>query len=710
MTGPNITPELLRQFFTPKSVALVGVSDRNEMARQVQRNTRLHDFAGTLHYVNPTTPEVLGERTVPSLSAIDRPVDLAFVFLGGDRVLDLVEEAAATGIRNVVILSGGFHEAGAEGRERQRRLVELAARHDQLVLGPNTIGFIRPDIGACFYGSRTVERVASGPVGVASQSGVILTIGANSLRTRVPGFSVLAGVANESVIAIDHMIDYFVDDEDTRVICLFLETVRSPERFKAAALRALNAGKPIVALSGGRTAPGARTAVGHTGAMVGDYKLHRAALDELGVISVRTLEELQSTVSILANHAPARGRRTAFASVSGGLCELFADHAVEAGLELPELAPTTTARLREILPSFASVGNPLDYTGVGRSDITLLPRVVEVLAEDPNVDLVAYSDLPASMIAAHEGLLEECREVAVVAARAPVPVLPVANEYADSGPGERALVTDFAKPVEIGGIDNGTKAIANVVWWSAQRAAPRPPTGVEHHPRPVRDTAEVPGAWSEHEVLSLLRRNGVPVVPYRLCTTADDAVDAAAELGGGDPVAVKVCSAEIAHKSAVGGVVLGVSEPADVRAAFAAVVTAARERAGVEPQGALVAPMRPPALELICSVTRDPTWGLMLIVGFGGVWAETLGDVAVATLPAGPDRIRRLLLGLRMAAMFDGGHGLLAANIDAVVKAIDGVAGAALELGDELGSLEVNPLRVAGDVVEALDGLVEWSA
>lgn len=709
----EVTPARLREFFNPRSVALIGVSDRNDMSWQVHRNLRMHDYDGQAFYVNSRRDEVHGQRTVRSLSAIGEPIDLAFVILGGDAAVDSVREAASLGIRNLVVLSGGFKEADAHGTELQSSMAEVARANDQLILGPNTIGFINRPGRVVLYGSPNGAPIRQGPIGVVAQSGVLLATSLNNLPRRGSGVSTLAAVGNEAVISIDQVIDYLVEDEHTRVISIFLETTRYPERFRRAALRALEAHKPIVALASARTDVSISTALTHTGALVGDQRVTETALEELGVIMTKLLEDLFVTSSLLANYGPLPGRRVAFASVSGGLCELFADRAVEVGLEMPQFTEETNSRLREIIPSFGAAKNPLDFTGVGQTDRGLLPRTLEVISKDPNIDAVAFSDnLIPGEVPDLAPYLAAGQAIGAVTAASPVPVLPVAPVYADLHPVNLEVAEATGRGYEIGGAEHGALAMERSAWWSERRRAvisASPPSIVTtaaglRAPLLPADTGR---AWTEHEVLTLLDSAGVPTAPHILCTDESQVTDAARQVGY--PVVVKVSSPDIAHKSRIGGVVLNVAGDAAAVAAFRTVTQAARRSAPeARVVGALVMPMRPAGLELIAGVTRDKSWGQVLAVGLGGVWTEMLSDTVLCILPTTPARIREQLGCLRGARLLNGGHGQPPADLARLTAVIAAIAEIAWALGDQLESLEVNPLRVDASTAEALDGLITW--
>ncbi|WP_134765202.1 acetate--CoA ligase family protein [Nocardioides sp. 1609] len=715
VSAPFVSPARLREFFNPRSIALLGASDRNDMSRQVHEGLRRNSFAGTVHYVNPNSPVVHGERTVPSLDAVDGPIDMLYVLYGGDRVVDAVEQAAKRGTRNVVVLSGGFGET-VEGAARQRRLIEVAHKHEVALLGPNTIGFINATDHVVAYGSPG-GGVPQGSVGLAAQSGVLLAATVSGLTPRGVGFSTLAGVANEAVISLDHMIDYFVEDPATQVIGIYMETTRDPEAFRRAASRALEAGKPIVALTAGRTEVTVDMAVSHTGAIVGDQKVKEAALEELGVISVRSLEEYLATLALLANHGVMPGRRLAYLSVSGGVCEMFADLAIEAGLNMPKLQPETVTRLTEILPAISTPKNPLDVTGVAQTDVTIIPKALEVLTKDPNLDIVVFNDfLPgpdgvpdlAAAVAASE-------PYGAVVRRSTKPLLPASLVYSDPPAAYRDIVEQSGKGYEIGGAAHGVFAIEKSCWWreTRERFLARGGARALNDPSRKPEAREVPDrgrglVWTEARSLDLLESAGVPVMPWRVCVTRDEVLETARQFGF--PLVAKVSSPDIAHKSRVGGVVLGIADEDAAIAAFDQVRSRPLAHvADARIEGALITPQRDAGIDLIVGLKRDETWGLVLAIGLGGVWTEVLQDVSLVVLPTTEQSVEDALNKLRGSSILDGGHGLAPVDRKALARTILKVAELGQSLGDALESLEVNPLRAHGTTIEALDGLISWT-
>lgn len=702
---PDVTPERLREFFGPKNVAMVGATDSFRMSAAAYHNLHLHGFAGQVHLVNPRTPVVHGQRTVSSLADIDEPVDLAFLVLGGARVVELAEQAGELGIRNLVVMAGGFRETGGEGADLERRLLAVADKYGQVVLGPNTIGFVNTTDRVALYGTKCSEPVRRGPVGVVTQSGMMLASSIKGLGRQEVGFSLLAGVGNGAVISLENVVDYLVDDPATEVIGLLVESVQDPTALRTAALRALDAGKPIVALNSARNAVTADFAASHTGALVGDQRIMEAAFEDLGIIRVTSLEDYYATIAHLARNRPLRGRKVAFTGVSGGKCELFADRAVELGLELPSFSPRTTEALKSLLPSFAAIKNPLDCTGAVKTD-TLI-SVIDVLTRDENLDGVVYDAWTLLIGSPTDEQIEgNGRELSRVVADASIPVFPGGLTGGDEIPLAASYFTNLGLAPEIGGVEHGTFALERGAWWSECRARPRH-VGRHVEVDQQRASSLMDGSVTEARLLDALATHGVSVVPHRVCRSAEEARAAAETLGY--PLAIKVSSPDISHKSRIGAVALDVTDAEAAVGAFARVERAAR---AAEPaariDGVLVAPMRRNGLELIVGVKRDPAWGPVLMVGFGGVWVERIGDCAITLLPTTGEQIERKLLGLRGAYLFEGGHGLAPTDVSAVAREVALIADFGLSLGPDLTSLEVNPLWVGESGIEALDALLTF--
>jgi len=726
--GTATTAAQVRQLFNPRSIALIGATDKSRWSWSIYGNLRAHGFQGPVHLVNPRGIPVHGQQSYARVADLPGPVDLAFVMVPTSAVLGVLAEVADHGIPSVVLLTSGFAEVGEEGAELERKVVELARRRGLTVLGPNGNGFINAAAGITPYGLPIEPPLLSGPVGIVLQSGALASAVLGFAQARNVGVSLLVSMGNESMVSMTDAMRYLLDDDGTRVIVLFVESVRHPREFTALAREALRRGKPIVALKVGRSQAGARVARAHTGSLVGDDAVMDAVFRKHGVIRVDSLEDLIITAGLLAATGPLPGRRFGVVTASGGASEIIADRAEDEGVEIPEFAPETVARLREILPPFAATQNPVDVTGYVLVNRELMRDALAAVQDDPGLDaLILISELPRAEPADRELVLETYRQTSALMRSSAKPIVAMANTLTDVTPVGREVARETGYPGSLGGIHHGLTALGRAVRWSeAHRAAlavppaPEPGTGRGTEPETAAVSVHLPhpreGSWSEYRASALLAEHGIPVVPNVLAEDPDAAVAAAERLGY--PVVVKLAADGIEHKSDIGAVKLGLRDAAEVRAACAEVLAAGAKAlpepgAGEDPgvrglRGVLVQPQREGGIELLVGVVTDPAWGQVLAVGLGGVWVEILRDTALRVLPVDREEILAALRELRGARLFDGPRGTERADLDAVAGAVAGIAALAGRLGDRLESLEVNPLLVRGSRVEALDALITW--
>jgi acyl-CoA synthetase (NDP forming) len=704
----------VRELFNPRSIALIGATDKSRWSWGTFGNLQLHGFDGPVYLVNPRGVTVHGQPSYARVADLPDGVDLAFVMVPTSAVLSVLAEVADHGITSAVLLTSGFAETGAEGAELERQVTDLARRRGLTILGPNGNGYINAAASITPYGLPIDNPLLSGPVGVVLQSGALASSVLTFAQSRNIGISLLVSMGNESMVSMTDVLRYLIDDDATRAIALFIESVRDPGEFLALARQALLAGKPVVAIKVGRSQAGARVAKAHTGSLVGDDAVVDAAFRRGGVIRVNSLEDLIITAGLLAATGPLPGSRFGFITASGGASEIIADRAEDEGIEIPELAAQTVRRLRQVVPPFAATQNPVDVTGYVLIDRDLLRNALTAVHDDPSLDaLVLVADLPRVPPPDPALIIDNFRLSSEVLRRTVKPVVVMGNTLTDITEFGREVARQTGYPGVLGGIHHGLTALGRAVWWSGQhraavRAAVAPPSAAFPAPRaqPELAVAGEPGSsWSEHRAAAFLAAHGIPVVPSALVTSPDQAEAEAGALGY--PVVVKLAADGIEHKSDIGGVKAGLRTADEVRAAYAAVVRAGLQ-AGADVQGAVVQPQRTGGVELLVGVVTDPAWGQVLAVGLGGVWVEILRDTALSMLPVHHDQILHSLRNLRGARLLDGPRGTEKADLDAVADTIAAVAALAQRLGDRLDALEVNPLLVRGSHVEALDALITW--
>src|SRR5579863_891696 len=729
-----VTPDRLREFFAPRSIAMVGASDNSGWARFIVVNCGLTGFAGPLTAVHPTAKSAFGLPVVRSLRDLDEPPDLAFILAPLPAVESVLDDMGAAGVPNAVVLASGYREVGAEGRALEDSMISRAIANDVTVLGPNCLGYLNAHTGAAPYSLTLPSPLTAGRVGIALQSGALAAVVLTFAKAHAIGLSMLTSVGNESMMKTVDVIDYFVEDEATGVIALFLEEIGDPVRFAQAAARADAAGKPIVALKVGSSPAGQQAALAHTGSVAGDDAVVSAALRQMNIIRVTSLEELLTTAALLASSRTPRGRRMGVLSASGGACDIIADAASAQGISIPDFSPATEAAIAAVLPPFANAHNPLDVTGYGtlanlgrRVARSAIDVALDAAADDPNLDFILYSGLTLPEVRPPDEAMATMMEtrldwVAQRIASSPIPVIPVSSTCVDIGGYARQQLGSRGLYL-LPGLNGSIAAIGNALRWAENRgstwaaadaaaalaAAPgATATGVTATGVTATGVtatgATVSGPWSEARARDLLTVAGVPVVPGGLARSADEAAELAARVGL--PVALKICSAQITHKSDIGGVALGLRTEAEVRAAYATVRAAGDAVAGAEVEGVLVTPMRTAGVELLAGVTVDPSLGPVLAVGLGGVWVEVLRDTALRVLPADAAEVKAMLGELRGLPLLRGARGTKPADLDALAAVIARLGETALSLGRPLRALEVNPLLVDGDRIEALDVLI----
>jgi acyl-CoA synthetase (NDP forming) len=708
-----IAPERLAELFTPRSVALVGATDRSMWSRYTFQNLRAFSPAVPVYCVHPHREVVHGEPAHRSIGAIGAPVDLAYVMVPTGEVLPVLEQAADAGVRNAIVLTAGFGEVGPEGRALEQRVVAFARDRDMVVLGPNGNGFVNAADRVAPYGLPIGPPLVSGPLGIVLQSGGLASVVLHMASSRNIGVSRLVATGNEAMITATDVIAYLVADERTRAIAAFLEGIRDPARFRKLAEAAMEAGKPIVVLKVGRSAAGQQAALAHTGAVAGDEAVVRAALADLGVVQVDSLEDLLVTADLLAHERRPLGRRLAAVTASGGACDLIADRASDEGISLPEFPAPVADGLTGTLPAFSNPRNPLDVTGYVVVDSSISHSALQLVVDGApgTYDAIVYqATLPQNPPPDPAPVVDRFRALGATVARSEVPVLLMSASSADVSPYSRTLLDDAGLHV-LNGIEHGMTAIGRAVRWHERRArlmarAARPAAATTDG-RQATPVLPARRPVSEAEIRTVLEAGDVPVVPSRLVATAPEAVAAALTLGL--PAVLKVASPDLVHKTEAGGVALDLRRPEDVVRGFDAIVeSVGRTTPGARVEGVLVSPMRTGGVELLVSVRRDPSWGPVLAVGLGGTWVEVLADTSLRLLPAAVEEVEEALRQLRGAAVLQGARGRRPVSLRRVAEVAVAIAGVAERLGEELDTLEVNPLWAAGDEVEVLDALVVW--
>ena len=509
----QITSERLTSLFRPRSVALVGASDKSTFSLLAYRNLVEFGLGGRTHLVNRRGATTHGQPTVTSCARIGEPVDVAYLMVPQAAMLDALHDAAEAGIRNACVLSSGYAEAGDAGRAAQAELVAHAASLGMVLLGPNHLGFANFTDGVPVCSVPGLPR-HGGPVALLSQSGASSSAMLDFAAIANVGLSYLVTLGNEAMITAGHVLDFLVDDPETRAVAMFMETVRDPAVFRQAARRAAAAGKAVVVLKAGSSALSARTAAAHTGALVGDDRVISSVFADLGVIRVDSIEDML----ISAGAAAALGRLDrpgiGIVSISGGACDIVADRAEDLGAALPELAAPTRDALAGIMPAYGTVQNPLDVTGAAVIDPTIFTRAIEVMSADPSIGVVGIiNTLPWSDPGQpyHGQVFVDAIGAGMQAASGPTAyinqvMLPV-TDYT------RASMEHGQVPYALPGLRQAMVALRNVAWWSEVTRTPPAVAAGGPASVPVPPPGERRGHWPEDAARLLLSAAGVPVVP-----------------------------------------------------------------------------------------------------------------------------------------------------------------------------------------------------
>ena len=676
----------LHPFFEPSCVAVVGASSRRgNIGGELFRNILAADFAGAAYPVNLSGNPVAGVHGYTRVVDIPEKVDLVVICVPGEHVIPAAEDALAAGVKALVVISAGFAEIGSEGVARQEQLLALVREHGARMIGPNCLGMA--SAASRLNATFAPRAFPTGKVGFSSQSGALGLAVLERGEKREIGLSGFASIGNKADVSSNDLLEYWEDDDDTKLVMLYLESFGNPRAFARIARRVART-KPILAMKGGTTRAGIKAASSHTAALAGSDAAVDALFRQTGVIRTETLEELVDVAALLNDMPLPRGRRVALLTNAGGLGILAADACESAGLELPTPAEETRRALDEVMPVEASSANPIDM--LGSATAKTFGDVLPIVLADPSIDSVIVLFVPTV------GVSEEDVGTAISSAAAETdkPVLCAFLSAKGAPPTLRssAPVPFFEYP----------EAAARALSRAADRADwLRRPAGSVPELAVDREGAETvvaealaasDDAWLEPaRARQLLEAYGIPVVPERVVGTAEGAVAAAAELGY--PVVVKSAAAG-AHKTESGGVALNLADEAEVRAAA--------ERIGLP---VLVQPMVRGGAELLAGAVQDPVFGPLVAFGPGGVLAELIGQAQFRLAPLTDLDARELVRSGKAGQLVAGFRGAPPADEDALVDLLVRLARLAEDV-PEMAELDLNPVLALADRCVAVDARV----
>ncbi|AKH44241.1 acyl-CoA synthetase (NDP forming) [Altererythrobacter atlanticus] len=703
MSERRFTNEQIDRLLRPKSVAVIGASDRKgALGATLLNNLVQYEFDGDIYPVNPKRDELLGLKVYHTVDELPEGIDCAVLAIPRPFVLDTVRGLAARKCGAVVIYSAGFSEAGEEGMKEQLELGEIAREHGMVIEGPNCLGctnyvervpltFVETNMQTPPKGTRAV--------GIASQSGALAAVLATALHPRGCYVSTSVSTGNEAASGVEDYVNWLVDDEDTHVIAMYVESLRRPKAFIEAARRARAAGKPIIMLHPGKSNKAQESAATHTGAMAGDYALMKTKLAREGVIFADTLEELEDITEIALRCPALPGANMAVLGESGALRGLAFDIAEDIGLDLIDLNDDNSPALRAVLPDFVPVSNPTDITAIGLSEPEIYTKVLTALLDDDRVGSVVASIIQSDPITS--GIK-----------------FPHIIKVLEDG--------SFAKPLVFAGVDEGATVPQEYIdglrkvgipWFpSTERAyraiarladlAKRDLTDQSGEPLPLSGMAEVSGVVPEYKAKELLRPAGIAFPESKFAPSADEAAAVAETIGF--PVVMKAQAAALGHKSDAGGVILNLKTADEVREAFTRMYdNVASYDSSITLDGVLVEKMGRMGTEMIVGAKSDPQWGPVVLAGFGGVTAEILKDVKLFTPDMGVERVKEGLLALKQAPILKGYRGSPELDVDALADLIVKI-GQVMTGNPSIREIDLNPVIIhpKGDGVVALDALM----
>ncbi len=688
----------ISRLLQPRSVAIIGASaDAAKTAGRPVSYLLKHGFAGDIYPVNPKVDRIGELVCYPDIASLPAVPDVGIVLLGAERAHIAVRDLAARGTAAAIVLASGYTETGEDGARRQKQLMEAAG--GMRILGPNTIGLVNltDNIVLSATGALETEHFPVGGIGVVSQSGGILGALLSRAAARGVGLSKLISTSNEVDLELADFIDHLADDEATKVIALYVETVRDPAKFRSSCLKAARAGKPVVAFKIGRSEAGAKAAVSHTGALAGADRMYDALFKQVGVIRAQTFSDLLDIPAALATGRKLHGKRVAILTSTGGAGTLVSDDLGMAGFDTPAPDAATAEALRALQTGDHAVldRNPIDVTLAGLKP-DLLRGAINVLLKSPSYDaltiIVGSSSLAMPELLA--GAIQDCLP------NSDKPVIAYVSPHA---PEVGALLTQRGVPA-FAAAESCTAALRAMF-----QAAELKPQVESCAPAAAVAVDDLPtGSLDEYQAKQLFTRFGVPCAGERIVASPAEAEAAARELGG--RVVLKILSAEITHKSDVGGVAVNLSAET-IGARLTAMASEVETKAGVLPKRFLVQEMVGGGTELILGMHRDAL-GTAILLGMGGVTAELFKDTTMRLLPptGGLSCADALAMAqeLKTWPLLDGFRGRPLADVDALVTAIVAFSQMAAQLGERLVEAEINPVFVLpkGQGVRAADGVV----
>lgn len=699
----------LERFFNPRSIAIIGASrDLGTISGQPLKFLKSHRYAGALYPVNPRYEEVAGVKCYAKLADVPDIPELALILVNASRVTDVLRQCGEKGVPYAIIFSSGFSEVGGGGVDLQRELMAIAREFDIGVIGPNCQGMINiADRVFAGFGSVFNADYEPGAVSMVSQSGGF-GFSVMNLSSKEGGlaFRQMVTTGNEIGVSTLDFIEYFIRDPQTDLIAAYVEGLKDARRLIGVGRKALDSGKPLLIWKVGNTEQGQRAAASHTANLGGAMALYKAAFQQAGILQVEDVQDVIDYGRAFRCGRLPQGNRLAIITISGGAGILMTDECIGRGMQLAQLSPDTLARLREFVPSFGSLLNPVDVTAAIFNDLSLINRTLQTIIDDPNVDCVAMinaslqGEIAARIASEIVAVAKQTEKPLLLAWSARDAVAPEAYALLDA-----ARIPHYKSPVRCG------RALAALSWYAeAQRRLQivRAEAPLVLRSAAAREAlAGQKNDVTEHRAKRVLAEYGIPVTREALATTKAQALAAAQRIGY--PVTLKIQSPDISHKTEARAVALGISnDEALARAYDAVIANALAYRPGAQIDGVLVQEMVTGGVEAIVGIVNDPLFGPAVMCGLGGVFAEMLKDVTFRLAPVTRSAAHEMISELKGHAVLAGARGKPPADVEALADVLVRLSALALDLEEHLAELDINPLFVMekGRGVKAADALI----
>jgi acyl-CoA synthetase (NDP forming) len=699
---------------SPDSIAIIGAAADHSLRGRLTHQLVEHGFDGRVYPVTRSQSEVLGHKAYTTIADLPEAPELAIILVPAAYVISTIEQCGARGIKAAVVISSGFGEEKTdEAAQRDAELRAIADRTGMVIAGPNSEGLVNPlrplvaTFSPVFHdpeqpllpkGSRAKQ------IAVSCQSGALTFAFLSRGRDRQLPFTYQVSAGNQTVLEAHDYVDWVLDAGGADIFMCYLEGIRDAARFRAVADKAARAGKPMIVAKVGRSEAGRRAASSHTGALARAGMADDAVFKHHGVIRGEDLDHMVDIATAFAYCEPPRGNRVAIITGSGGSAVWMSDILSEYGLELPVLEEDIQRQIMALLPSYGSALNPIDATAQAIGEVGYVP-IINLVQQSKRIDTI----LLIGSLANETRAQKLAEQLDGIAAKTDKPIL--LATYTTASPTAIAALAGAGIPCYTS-MPSCARAIRALVDYGKfrERIARRKPQA----PTPARVRGEVERALhhagpvlTEIKSKELLARYGVPRPPEFLAKSAAEAIAAAAKIGG--PVALKVQSPDILHKTEAGAVALGLAGDAAVGEGYRTVTSRAQAtHSGAKIDGVLVQAMAKRGLEMILGITRDPSFGPMLMVGLGGIHVEVLKDVAFAPVPLGPDEAAVLLGELKGAALLDGVRGAKPSDKAALVHLMVDLSRFAADHADAVAEIDLNPVIVhpEGDGLTVVDALI----